>query len=131
MSDGTLRFLAILTALLTRPEGSLLVVEEIDNGVHPSRSELLVRMLKDIGTKRNIDILITTHNPALLDLLGAGMLPFIVAAHRNGKTGASELTLLEDIEQLPKLLASGTIGRLSSQGKIERALVALSGGKFG
>lgn len=32
MSDGTLRFLAIMTALLTRPEGSQLVIEEVDKG---------------------------------------------------------------------------------------------------
>jgi hypothetical protein len=58
MSDGTLRFIGILTALLTRPEGSLIVIEEIDNGLHPSRAELLVRTLREIGTKRNIDLLI-------------------------------------------------------------------------
>ena len=45
MSDGTLRFLAILTALLTRPEGSQIVIEEIDNGLHPSRAALLVKIL--------------------------------------------------------------------------------------
>jgi hypothetical protein len=32
------------------------------------------------------------------------------------------LTLLEDIERLPKLLAQGPIGRLSSQGLIEESL---------
>ena len=34
---------AILLAYwrLTRPEGSLLVVEEVDNGLHPSRAQLL------------------------------------------------------------------------------------------
>ncbi|BDI16956.1 hypothetical protein ANSO36C_27580 [Nostoc cf. commune SO-36] len=30
MSDGTLRVIAIITALLTRPEDSQLVIEEID-----------------------------------------------------------------------------------------------------
>ncbi|MFM6455806.1 MAG: AAA family ATPase, partial [Planktothrix sp.] len=61
MSDGTLRFLAILTALLTRPEGSLIVIEEVDNGLHPSRAGLLLQMLREIGQKRNIDVLVTTH----------------------------------------------------------------------
>jgi hypothetical protein len=122
MSDGTLRFLAILTALLTRPEKSLLVVEEVDNGLHPSRSTLLLRMLREVGCQRKIDVLVTTHNPALLDALGAEMIPFIEVAHRDLRTGYSRLTLLEDIEQLPKLLASGPVGRLSSEGAIEKAL---------
>jgi HEPN domain-containing protein len=122
MSDGTLRFLAILVALLTRPQGSLLVVEEIDNGPHPSRSKLLIEVLKDIGMKRQIDILITTHNPALLDSLGPEMTPFITISHRDNLEGYSKLTLLEDLSYLPKLLATGPIGTLSSQGRIESAL---------
>jgi predicted ATPase len=122
MSDGTLRFIAILTALLTRPEGSQIVIEEIDNGLHPSRAELLVKMLREIGEKRKIDILITTHNPALLDALQPEIVPFVVVAHRDSETGESKLTLLEDIENLPKLMASGTLGKLATKGAIERSL---------
>ena len=122
MSDGSLRFIGILTALLTRPENSLLIVEEIDNGLHPSRSSLLVNMLKDMGSMRSIDILVTTHNPALLDASGPEMIPFITVAHRDEKTGQSKLTLLEDVRQLPKLLAAGPVGKLTSQGRIEKSL---------
>lgn len=122
MSDGTLRFLAILTALLTRPEGSQLVIEEVDNGLHPSRADLLLKMLREIGEKRKIDILVTTHNPALLDALDPEMIPFVVVAHRDSETGESKLTLLEDIENLPKLIASGSLGRITTKGAIERSL---------
>jgi predicted ATPase len=122
MSDGTLRFLAILTALLTRPKASLLVIEEVDNGLHPSRTRLLLDMLKTVGTQRGVDVLVTTHNPALLDAMGTEMVPFITVANRDPATGYSVLTLLEDIEQLPKLLAQGPIGRLSSQGLIEQSI---------
>ncbi|HLA34237.1 MAG TPA: AAA family ATPase [Rhodocyclaceae bacterium] len=122
MSDGTLRFLAILTALLTRPPGSLLVIEEVDNGLHPSRSRLLLEMLKTEGTQRGIDVLVTTHNPALLDAMDTEMIPFITVANRDPATGFSVLTLLEDIAHLPKLLAQGPIGRLSSQGLIEQSI---------
>ncbi|MBS3030457.1 MAG: AAA family ATPase [Dolichospermum sp. DET50] len=122
MSDGTLRFLGILTALLTRPEGSQIVIEEIDNGLHPSRAALLVKILKEIGSKRKIDILLTTHNPALLDAFGPEIVPFVVVAHRDSETGESKLTLLEDIENLPLLLASGTLGKLATKGAIEKSL---------
>ncbi len=122
MSDGTLRFLAILTALLTRTENSQMVIEEVDNGLHPSRSDLLIRILREIGEQRRIDILITTHNPALLDALGPEIIPFVVVAHRDYKTGESKLTLLEDIDNLPKLMASGLLGKLTSQGSIEKSL---------
>jgi len=122
MSDGTLRFIAILTALLTRPEGSQLVIEEIDNGLHPSRAELLVRILREIGSKRKIDILLTTHNPALLDALGPEIVPFVVVAHRDSETGESKLTLLEDIDNFSKLFASYSLGDMTTKGAIERSL---------
>lgn len=124
MSDGTLRFLAILTALLTRPSASLLVIEEVDNGLHPSRAKLLLDMLKAVGSARGVDVLVTTHNPALLDAMGTAMVPFITVVNRDPTTGHSVLTLLEDIEQLPKLLAQGPVGRLSSQGLIEKTISA-------
>jgi predicted ATPase len=121
MSDGTLRFLAIITALLTVKEQSLLIIEEIDNGLHPSRANKLVSMLWDLGAKRKVDILCTTHNPALLDALGNKMIPFISYVHRNKKSGFSEITLLEDFEMLPKLMASGTIGELMTKGSLEQS----------
>jgi predicted ATPase len=122
MSDGTLRYLAIVTALLTRERGSLLVIEEVDNGLHPSRAHVLIDMLKTLGKERGIDVIVTTHNPALLDAAGVRMLPFITVAHRDDKTGASQLIQLEDIQQLPKMMASGSIGKLNSEGRIESAL---------
>lgn len=122
MSDGTLRFLAILTALLTRPRHSLLVIEEVDNGLHPSRARMLLDMLQEVGAEQRVDVLVTTHNPALLDAMGAAMVPFITVAHRDPRSGISKLTLLEDMTKLPKLLAQGSIGKLSSSGVIEKAL---------
>lgn len=122
MSDGTLRFLAIMTALLTRPEGSQLVIEEVDNGLHPSRAGLLLKMLKEIGEKRKIDILVTTHNPALLDALDPEMIPFVILAYRDTETGESQLTPVEDIENFPKLYASASLGQLTANGAIERSI---------
>jgi predicted ATPase len=124
MSDGTLRFLAILTALLTRPEGSQLVVEDVDDGLHPSRIQLLLKMLREIGAKRNIDILITTHNPALLNALDPEMIPFITVAYRDSQTGESKLALLEELESLPQVLALGPLGNAATKGVIEKNLAA-------
>jgi hypothetical protein len=79
-------------------------------------------MLRTLGRQRDIDVIVTTHNPALLDAAGAKMVPFITVAHRDDTNGASLLTQLEDVQQLPKLMASGSLGRLSSEGRIEAAL---------
>jgi hypothetical protein len=73
---------------------------------------MLIEMLQTLGEERNIDVLVTTQNPALLDAAGPAMVPFITVANRNEKTGFSELTQLEDVTQLPKLMAAGSLGRL-------------------
>lgn len=121
MSDGTLRFIAISAALLTLPEQTQLVIEEVDNGLHPSRSDLLLRMIREVGANRRVDVLCSTHNPALLDALGPEMTPFVVVAHR-GEAGDSKLTLLEDVKHLPKLLSNGRLGTLATSGELEETL---------
>ena len=115
MSDGTLRFIAIVIALLTRPKRSLIAIEEADNGLHPSRSEELVNVLKKIGEEREIDILCTTHNPVLIDTLGNKMLPFISYVKRD-ISGVSQIKLLEDVENLAKLMAANSMGDMMIKG---------------
>lgn len=115
MSDGTLRFIAIVIALLTGKPGSLLVIEEVDNGLHPSRSQELVNVLQDLGEKSGIDIICTTHNPVLVDTLGLEMIPFISYVTRSEQTGCSMITLLEDKENPAKLMARGSVGDLMTE----------------
>lgn len=121
-SDGTLHLLAVMTALLTVSQGTLLVVEDIDEGLHSSRSSLLVEFLKEVGKQRKVDVLMTTHNASLLDAFGNEMLAFMSIVHRNEENGQSEVTLVEDIKQLPRILAKGKIGQLSTMGLLEKAL---------
>lgn len=111
MSDGTLRFISIIIALLTRPQQSLLVVEEIDNGLHPSRADELVEMLRELGKQNSIDVLCTTHNPVLVDSLGNEMIPFINVIKRSEADGSSTINLLEDKQDLLELVSAGTIGK--------------------
>lgn len=118
MSDGTLRFAAIALALLMVKEGSLLVVEEIDNGLHPSRVSELVEMLKELSALHHIDVLCTTHNPALVDRLGPSMIPFISYVTRNTENGSSHLKLLEEKANLAKLMARFSAGDLMINNKL-------------
>ena len=116
MSDGTLRFIAIVTALLTAEQGSTIVIEEVDNGLHPSRAGELVVALKTLGSERNLDVICTTHNPVLIDALGPEMVPFISFVSRSQATGASEIHLLEEVPDLFRLLAKYTPGGMMTRG---------------
>lgn len=118
MSDGTLRFIAIVTALLTLPKNTLLLIEEVDNGLHPSRATELVTALKTIGNERSIDVICTTHNPYLIDALGSEMIPCISYIKRDGNTGNSTICLLDEHENLFNIMASGSIGMSMANGRI-------------
>lgn len=117
MSDGTLRFIAVVAALLTLAPHSLLVIEEIDNGLHPSRVKELVDMLLNLGRERSIDVMCTTHNATLIDELGPEMIPFISYVYRDAD-GSGRIDQLDAKENLIKLLGSASLGRLMSLNKI-------------
>ena len=65
-SDGTLRFLAVLAALLGDNPSGLYFFEEIDAGIHPARQWLLLDLIEKQAAKRGIQIVTTTHSPDLL-----------------------------------------------------------------
>ena len=69
LSEGTLRMLGILTLTGADEPPSLVGFEEPENGVHPSRIELIAEFLRTrqfIGTTQYI---VTTHSPILPNLL--------------------------------------------------------------
>ena len=119
LSDGTLRVLAIAAAILAAP-GDLVVIEEIDNGVHPSRAAQLLDQISRIAKNKNLRVLISSHNPALLDALPDDAVPHAVFCYRDRDDGSSRLVRLADIPDYPELIAQGSVGHLMTRGIIER-----------
>lgn len=120
LSDGTLRVLAIAAAMLSAPEGSLVVIEEIDNGVHPSRAHHLLQQIKQIAEQRSLRVLLSTHNPALLDALPDSAVPDVLFCYRDLENGSSRLVRLADLPEYPELVAQGTLGHLMTSGLLDR-----------
>jgi len=120
LSDGTLRVLSIAAAILSAPEGSLVVIEEIDNGVHPSRAKSILDSISRIAKARNLHVLISSHNPALLDALPDDAVPHVVFCYRAPEDGSSKLISLQDVPNYPELISQGTVGHLMTRGLIDR-----------
>ena len=55
LSDGTLKVLAIATALLSVSTGSTLVIEEIDNSIHPSRAHDILNLMRQYAEERGLN----------------------------------------------------------------------------
>jgi len=122
LSDGTLRVLAVAAAVLSAPHGSLVVIEEIDNGVHPSRAETLLDNIQRAAQQNDLHVLLTTHSPALMDALSVEAIPDVVYCYRDPQNGDSRLIRLEDLSDYPELIAQGTVGKLIQRGILERYL---------
>jgi predicted ATPase len=120
LSDGTLRMLSIVAALLSAQPGALVVIEEIDNGVHPSRAQHLLKSIRSIAESRQLRVLMSTHNPALLDALPDESLGDVVFCYRSNEDGTSKLLRLSDSESYVEILSQGSLGNLLTDGVIDR-----------
>ena len=68
VSSGTLRILALMTALHTGTQAKVIGVEEPENYIHPSALFSLVDCL--VTASETTQLVVTTHSPLVLDALG-------------------------------------------------------------
>lgn len=123
ISDGTLRTIAVIAALETIKPGSRVIIEEFDNGLHPSRAELLIGAIKEIITRRNLYVLLTTHNPATMDSLDNEWLSNVHVCHWSFAEKTAKLAKLLHIPKIDRLLESGTgLGDLVTRSIFEKHL---------
>jgi predicted ATPase len=66
LSEGTRRITALFALLVHDPPPSFLCVEEVENGLDPLTTVLVLRELYS-AADRGTQVLVTTHNPWLLD----------------------------------------------------------------
>ncbi len=75
LSDGTLRFLALAVLALDPREEGLICLEEPENGIHPERTPVMLRLLQDIAVDVESEVgednplrqvIINTHSPAVV-----------------------------------------------------------------
>ena len=122
LSDGTLRTLAILTAMETAPKGSRVIVEEFDNGLHPSRVEVLTTAIMDTIERRNLNVLVTTHNPATMNNLTDEQVKGVVLCTWSRSKEAADLVELAGLPRADELLERGQLGDLVSRRVLEQHL---------
>ena len=112
LSDGTIRCIAVIASLISEKKGNIVVIEEVDNGIHPSRAKSLIDAIAKLANERGIDVIITTHNAALLNAVSREQLIGVSIAYRHEENGGSEFIQFIDIDKYPNLLAKGSLGDL-------------------
>ena len=81
LSDGTIRFIALLAALLARNPPPLLCIEEPELGLHPDSLALLGELLVEASAR--MQLIVTTHSDALVSAL-TNHVDAVVACERLG-----------------------------------------------
>jgi len=122
LSDGTLRTLAVLTAVATGERHSRVVVEEFDNGLHPSRVASLVQAIAQTREERNINVLLSTHYPEVLNVLTPEQQQNVVLAFRSRDDYCSRLLPLTQVARYDELLARGRLGDLVTRRIVDQHL---------
>lgn len=121
-SDGTLRFLAMLAALLGDNPAGLYVFEEIDNGIHPSRLRLLIDLIESQTAKGGVQVLTTTHSPELLSMVSDETFTSTSLVCRRPENDAAVIRPLRELPEAERLRASQGLGRLHASGWMEDAV---------
>ena len=97
LGDGTLRFAALLAALLQPEIPSMITLDPIETAVHPNRLRLPYLLLWDESEYHNIQSIVTTHSPVMLEWMREHDLATTFACNRDNATGESQIIPLPDV----------------------------------
>jgi predicted ATPase len=112
VSDGTLRFLALLAVLLSPGAASLVCIEEPELGLHPDALAILAELL--VEASQQTQVVVTTHSDALVSALTEHADSVLIT--EPGPTG-TELRRLES-EKLQHWLSKYRLGDIWRMGKL-------------
>lgn len=112
LSDGTLRYLALLAILLEPGAASMVVIEEPELGLHPDMLPTIRDLL--VSASERVQVVVTTHSSQLLDALTAHA-DSVVVCERHGAVTTLERLVQADIDSLSPF---GGLGALWMSGRL-------------
>jgi predicted ATPase len=112
LSDGTLRWTALLVILLHPTPPPVVCIEEPEIGLHPDMMPTLARLLREASQR--MQLIVTTHSDALVDELSDTPEAVIVCEKEAGGTRLRRL----DRAELSVWLSKYTLGQLWRKGEI-------------
>lgn len=112
LSDGTLRFLALLAILLNAESAPLICIEEPELGLHPDAMSLLAELLVEASAKTQL--IVTTHSDTLVSELTEQAESVLVCDYLENGTELRRL----DAEKLKFWLEKYRLGEVWRLGKL-------------
>jgi predicted ATPase len=116
LSDGTLRFLFLLTVLASPNPGPLVAIDEPETGLHPSMLPIIAEYAADAA--KRTQLILTTHSPQLLDAFSKISQRTTVVKWADGETSLEVV----DEERLNSWLEEFSLESLFRSGELEDSL---------
>jgi predicted ATPase len=113
LSDGTLRFLFLLTVLASPTPAPVIAIDEPEVGLHPGMLPIVAEHAVDASLRSQV--ILTTHSPQFLDAFRDTVPTTTVTKWEDGQT---ELKTLEG-KDLEYWLKEYTLGSLFKSGELE------------
>jgi len=113
LSDGTLRFLFLLTVLASPESAPLIAIDEPETGLHPAMLPIVAEYA--VEASRKSQVIFTTHSPQFLDSFKDYVPTTTVASWENGETSL----LTKTGEELTQWLSDYSLGELFNSGDLE------------
>ena len=124
LSDGTLRFAALAAAFFQPDMPQIMTIEDVENGVHPSRLRLILELLRSQAERTRTQVFATTHSPLLLAWLQEEEYETTFFCRRDERTGESEIRPLSKVPHLVDIVRKPGqhLSDLFAEGWLEAAL---------
>ena len=114
LSTGTLKVLALLAVLRNPNPSSLIVIEELENGLDPRSIHLAISEIRRFIENKKGQVMITSHSPYLLDLL---KLEEIIVVEKTD--GQPKFSRPADNEELTEWAKKFTPGKLYTMSRLK------------
>lgn len=118
LSDGTLRFLFLLTVLATPDPAPLIAIDEPETGLHPSMLPIVAEYAVDAAERTQV--ILTTHSPQFLDAFKECSPKITVTKWSKGQTFLKSLKG----ELLAQWLKEYSLGSLQLSGELENFIAS-------
>lgn len=124
VSEGTLLVLGLLAALYAADRPSVILLDDLDRGLHPRAQRDLIDLLRGLlATNPDLQIVATTHSPYLLDCIEPQEVR-MTYLRDDGSTACDSLMNHPKFEKWKNEMASGEMWSLFGEEWVAKAGVA-------
>lgn len=116
-NEGALELLFYLTLFISKKTPSFFAIDNIENGLNPRLCRHLMKKVAELAVRNGKQVLITTHNPAILDGLNLNdehQRLYVVSRNDEGKTQTKRIQVKPQTDEkrmrLSEMWMRGLIG---------------------